>query len=79
MTSSTILRHAAADVEFREELLRDPETFGVSAQAVPASVEPQDAESLEFWTGGVARTDIMACVSSCSWGPITLLCDGTTK
>src|ERR1700722_11509899 len=79
MTSSTILRHAAADAEFREELLCDPESFGVTAEAIPASVEPQDAESLEFWTEGVVRMDAMECVSSCSFGPITWLCDGTTK
>lgn len=79
MTSSTILRHAAADAEFREELLSNPESFGVTASAVPASVEPQDAESLEFWTEGVARMDAAECVSSCSFGPITWLCDGTTK
>lgn len=78
MTASTILRHAAADSEFREELLRDPEAFGVSAEAVPASVEPQD-ESLEFWTEGVARTDIVACVTTCSFGLVTYICDGTTK
>lgn len=73
------MRHAAADAEFREELLSSPETFGASAQAVPASVEPRDAESLEFLTEGIATFDVMACASTCSFGPMTILCDGVTK
>lgn len=79
MTSSAMLRQAAADSEFRERLLSDPESFGVSAEAVPASVEQQDAESLEFWTEGVAAMDVYACASTCSFGPFTIVCDGTTK
>jgi hypothetical protein len=74
-----MLRQAAADPEAREMLLSDPASFGVSAQAIPAPVEPQDAESLEFWTEGVARIDAAACVSTCSFGPFTFACDGTTK
>jgi hypothetical protein len=74
-----ILRHAAADSEFRERLLADPESFQASAHAIPASVEPQDAESLEFWTEGLARMDAARCASSCSFGIFTVVCDGTTK
>lgn len=79
MASSAMLRQAAADSEFRAELLRNPESFGASAEAVPASVEPQDAESLAFWTEGVAAMDVYACASTCSFGPFTIICDGTTK
>lgn len=79
MTSSAMLRRAAADSEFRERLLSDPESFGVSADTIPASVEQQDAESLEFWTEGVAAMDVYACASTCSFGPFTIVCDGTTK
>jgi lantibiotic duramycin-like protein len=79
VSPKTILRQAAADAELREELLATPERFGVPAEAVPAGVEPLDAEALDFWTEGVATTDIYACASSCSWGPFTIVCDGTTK
>lgn len=79
MSPSTILRHAAADAEVREELLAAPEAFGVSADAVPASVEPLDEESLGFWTEGLAAVEVYACAVTCSQGPLTLLCDGGTK
>ncbi|GAA3966644.1 hypothetical protein GCM10023085_56390 [Actinomadura viridis] len=79
MSPTTILRHAAADAEFRDELLTSPEFFGISAGTVPASVEQQDAESLGYWTEGVAAVDAYACASTCSSGPLTILCDGTTK
>jgi Family of unknown function (DUF5973) len=79
MSPSTVLRHAAADAEFREELLSDPASFGVSADAVPEAVERQDEESLGYWTEGVAASDIYACSATCSAGPFTIVCDGTTK
>jgi hypothetical protein len=77
--SSMILRHAAADSEFRERLLADPESFGASAAEIPAPVEPQDTESLKFWTEGLARMDVGPCATSCSFGIFTIVCDGSTK
>ncbi|WP_026413721.1 cinnamycin family lantibiotic [Actinomadura oligospora] len=77
MTATSILRHAAADADFRSELLERPTDFGVTA--VPAGVEQPDAEQLGYWTEGVAAVDIYACSSTCSFGPFTIVCDGTTK
>jgi Family of unknown function (DUF5973) len=79
MSPSTILRHAAADAEFRDELLTAPDHYGVSAAAVPDAVEQPDAESLGYWTEGIAAIDAYACASTCSSGPMTILCDGSTK
>ncbi|MEV5705995.1 cinnamycin family lantibiotic [Actinoallomurus sp. NPDC052274] len=79
MSPSSVLRHAAADADIRAEVLAAPEAFGVSAGAVPASVEPLDEETLDFWTEGVAATEVYACASSCSAGPFTIVCDGGTK
>ncbi|GAA4615961.1 hypothetical protein GCM10023195_70690 [Actinoallomurus liliacearum] len=79
MSPSSVLRHAAADAEVRAEMLAAPEAFGVSAGTVPASVEPLDEETLDFWTEGVAATEVYACASSCSAGPFTIVCDGGTK
>src|SRR5690606_32362622 len=79
MTQSTILRQAAADAEFRHILLADPSAFGVSADSVPVSVEQPDAASLEFWTRGQGAMETVACRTSCSWGPFTVVCDGSTK
>lgn len=69
---------AAVDHEFRAELLDNPRVFGMNHDNVllPNSVEPQDHVSSEFWSEGMA---VMECVSSCSFGPITAICDGTTK
>ncbi|MCP2335948.1 cinnamycin family lantibiotic [Actinomadura rupiterrae] len=77
MPPTTILRYAAADAGFRAELLERPADFGVTA--VPESVEQPDAEALGYWTEGIAAVDVYACASTCSAGPITFLCDGTTK
>jgi hypothetical protein len=79
MSPSSVLRYAAADAEVRAEVLAAPEAFGVSAGTVPASVEPLDEESLGFWTEGVAAVEAYQCATSCSWGPITVICDGYTK
>ncbi|XVQ07264.1 cinnamycin family lantibiotic [Spirillospora sp. CA-255316] len=79
MSPSSVLRHAAADAEVRAEVLAAPETFGVTAGTVPASVEPLDEESLGFWTEGLAAVEVYACATTCSAGPLTIICDGGTK
>ena len=75
----TLTLQAVVDSEFRTELLADPTAFGLSPAALPVPVEQPDRESLDFWTEGVAAMEIYACQTSCSWGPITAVCDGTTK
>lgn len=76
--SSEMALQAVVDSEFRTEVLTDPGAFGMSS-SLPAPVEQPDQESLDFWTEGIAATEIYACKTSCSWGPITAICDGTTK
>lgn len=75
----TMTLQAVVDSEFRTELLADPAAFGCSVATLPAPVEQPDQEALDFWTEGVAAMEIYACQTSCSWGPITAVCDGTTK
>jgi hypothetical protein len=77
--SETLTLQAVVDSEFRTELLADPAAFGLSVSDRPAPVEQPDQEALDFWTEGVAAMEIYACRTSCSWGPITAVCDGTTK
>ena len=77
--SATLTLQAVVDSEFRSELLANPAAFGVSADSLPTPVEQPDQESLDFWTEGVAAAEIYACRTSCSWGPITAICDGTSK
>jgi hypothetical protein len=76
---STMALQAVVDSDFRTALMTDPAAFGVSAGSLPASVEQPDQDTLDFWTEGVAAMEIYACQTSCSWGPITAVCDGTTK
>ncbi|GLY72152.1 cinnamycin family lantibiotic [Actinoallomurus iriomotensis] len=77
--SDTMTLQAVVDSEFRTELLADPAAFGLSGSSLPAPIEQPDQESIDFWTEGVAAMEIYACQTSCSWGPITAVCDGTTK
>ncbi|HSV66691.1 MAG TPA: cinnamycin family lantibiotic [Mycobacteriales bacterium] len=77
--TATMMHQAAADSEFRGDLLAHPGAFGVAVGSLPAPVQQPDQESLDFWTEGVTATEIYACATSCSFGPFTIVCDGTTK
>jgi hypothetical protein len=72
-----LLYQSVVDEEFRARLLADPEAFGISAEVVlPEPVQPQDRTLLEL---GMSALDVYACASTCSSGPFTIVCDGTTK
>lgn len=77
--SDTILRQAVIDAEFRSALIADPAAFGVEPAELPDAVEAVDQESLDFWTKGIAANEVVACASTCSAGPFTFACDGSTK
>jgi hypothetical protein len=73
-----VLYQSVVDEEFRAEFLADPGVFGFSGTSVvvPTAVEPQDRALLDLASG----SQFMAqCGTSCSWGPFTVVCDGTTK
>ncbi len=76
---STMTLQAVVDSEFRTELMADPTAFGVTAAALPEAIEQPDQESIDFWTEAAATMDVYACASTCSSGPMTFICDGTTK
>jgi hypothetical protein len=73
-----LLYQAAVDNEFRTELLNDPRVFGMDLNNLflPDSVEQQDQTALKLWSESIA---VFQCSSSCSAGPITVVCDGGTK
>jgi len=77
----TLLYQAVVDHEFRAELVDTPNAFGMdhSALLLPDAVEQQDQASLKLWSEGLANVDVYDCASTCSYGPITAVCDGTTK
>ena len=69
---------SVVDDEFRAQLLADPSLLGLDGLniTVPAPVEPQDSTGLDLVAGDYYIT---MCSSTCSQGPFTLVCDGTTK
>lgn len=77
--STTLLRKAAVDSEFRAAVLANPEAFGADVDALPAPVATADQEALDLLAEGIAAIEIYACKATCSFGPITMMCDGTTK
>ncbi len=73
-----VLYQSVVDDEFRAMLASDPAVFGLNVDdlAWPAAVEPQDQAMLNVALAGV---DAYQCRSTCSSGPFTVVCDGTTK
>jgi hypothetical protein len=76
-----LLQMAAVDAEFSNELQNHPEFFGINADIkLPKSVEKQDESFVTLLNDALGQLDIMvACRSTCSAGPLTIVCDGTTK
>jgi len=75
------LYQATVDNEFRTAVLDTPTSFGLDHDTLhlPDSVEPQDHAALKFWKETMESVEVYACQSTCTSGPITIICDGTTK
>lgn len=73
-----VLYQSVVDDEFRALVLADPSAFGLGdpSFALPTPVEPQDRALLDL-ASGIQFT--AQCGTTCSAGPMTILCDGTTK
>ena len=73
-----VLYQSVVDEEFRALVLADPSAFGLSDPSfgLPIAVEPQDRALLDL-ASGIQFT--AQCGATCSAGPMTILCDGTTK
>ena len=76
-----LLQMAAVDAEFSNELRNHPEAFGIKAGIeLPNSVEKQDESFVALLNDALGQFDIMAeCGVTCSIGPLTIVCDGSTK
>ncbi|WP_017718744.1 cinnamycin family lantibiotic [Kamptonema formosum] len=78
-----LFQKAAIDADFRDEILANPEAFGIPAGAelaLPAAVEKQDQSVFELLDDALGELNIaVACRATCSFGPFTIVCDGTTK
>jgi hypothetical protein len=79
--TETMVYQAVVDHEFRARFIDTPGSFGIDHDTfvLPDAIERQEQESLKIWSEGLAALDVYDCVSTCSWGPITAVCDGTTK
>jgi hypothetical protein len=75
-----ILYQSVVDDEFCAELVRNPEMFDIKSNeiALPDAIEPPDRTSWEQWNDEIAAL-VGQCSSTCSFGPFTIICDGTTK
>jgi hypothetical protein len=69
---------SVVDDEFRTQLLADPSLLGLDGLSLtlPAPVESPDSTGLDLVSGDYYIT---MCASTCTVGPITAICDGTTK
>jgi len=76
-----LLYQAAVDQEFRDVLSANPERFMLSRTVLvlPSSVQQQDQGFVDSLHEDLESMDIFACVTSCSSGPFTFVCDGSTK
>jgi len=76
-----LLHQAAIDPDFRAELEASPGAFGAADDPfeLPVSVQRQDDTFREALGDGMGAADIFACISTCSNGPITIVCEGNTK
>jgi len=68
----------AVDEEFRALVLDDPGAFGITDPGfvIPTAVERQDRALLDLASGAAFASQ---CASTCTSGPFTIICDGTTK
>lgn len=77
-TLEQLLQRSVIDLEFRRELLTNPEEFGISADSeelvLPIPVEQQDMSFVELVTDA---NEIANCVTTCVSG-FTLICDGSS-
>ncbi|MBC6480600.1 MAG: cinnamycin family lantibiotic [Hormoscilla sp. GM7CHS1pb] len=80
-TLEKLMHQASIDAEFRNELKKRPEVFGLSATTtLPEAIEKQDESFVELLNDALSGLNVVGqCKNTCSFGPITAVCDGTTK
>lgn len=71
-----VLYQTVVDDEFRNLVTSRPEVFGLAPSGLPTAVEPLDDARLDMVS---ANQYVTMCKNTCTTGPITIICDGTTK
>jgi len=73
-TLEKMMQQAAIDPDFRAESKK----FGVNR--LPEAVQAQDQHFFEMLNDGLESIGMLnGCGASCSSGPFTIVCDGSTK
>jgi glutamate racemase len=73
------MRLAAMDSEFRTYYLSGDHWVEPHSKRAPASIAEYGAEYLDTIRDELDAVEVVACATSCSMGPITIICDGTSK
>ena len=76
-SADTAMFLTVVDPEFRQDMADRFGTVG-DIDAIE-KILPPDTTFRDLLRGDLESIEILACVSTCSKGPITLICDGTTK
>jgi hypothetical protein len=76
-SADTALFLTVVDPEFRQDMADRFGTVG-DIDAIE-KILPPDTTFRDLLREDLESIEILACVSTCSKGPITLICDGTTK
>ncbi len=73
-TLERMMQQAAVDADFRADSVK----FGIDT--LPEAVEEQDQHFYDLLNDGIDSIGVLvACSSTCSFGPFTIACDGQTK
>ena len=76
-SADTAMFLTVVDPEFRQDMADRFGTVG-DIDAIE-KILPPDTTFRDLLREDLESIEILACVSTCSKGPITLICDGTTK
>jgi hypothetical protein len=78
-----LLQRAVVDSAFRDELVTNLESFGIPSDTklvLPTAVATQEESGIELNDDIAGELGIIAaCQTSCTTGPYTIVCDGSTK
>jgi len=77
--NTDLLRLAVIDPEFRAEMVKGRSPFADSGIELPSSISDYSREYFDVLDSQLDSIDIVACASTCTMGPVTVVCDGTTK
>ncbi len=77
-----LLQRSVVDSAFRDELLTNPESFGISADTkfvLPTAVATPEESGVDLNDDIAEELGVVAaCRTTCTYGYITIMCDGVS-